>query len=960
MNFQFTHPIWLVLLPAGLAWTLWLAWKSDAQLTVWRRHCSTWLRVLVVCLLALALAGLQWLLPREGMNVFYVLDRSDSVPSEIQQTALDYVNKSFGHKKEQDKAGVLVFGSDAALEFAPNPVVNLEKIHAVIQTERTDLAAAIRLATAAFPESGQRRVVVVSDGNENVGDALGAALAATPLGVSIDVVPVGSARGNDLSVQKLTLPNTLKKGQTFDVKIFVQSDVPQQAVIRLFRNDQFLDSQMIDIAAGKNLLSFPQRLDTPGFYSYDIQAEAPRDMVPQNNRAVNFTYVRGDPSVLLISSNPAEEGALAQALADSKLSVKLADLGGFPSTLSEIQSYDAIFLSNIAAGDLGFDTMRLLESAVRDFGVGLVVIGGDQSFAAGGYRNTPLEAALPVDMELNSKKVLPSGAMVLVVHATEFPNGNQWARDIAFAALQALGPTDEMGIILWDGSEKWLFELQKVGDKKNLGRAIAGMNPGDMVAFGGAMEKAHEALKKSTSSLKHMVVFSDGDPSAPSSELVTKIVTDKITMSTVMIGGHVAPDSMTWMAEKGKGRFYDVRSPQQLPQIFVKEAAVILKSAIFEEPFKPRVAAPSEILRGIGGAEIPSLLGYVATTAKPRAEVALVSEKGDPVLAQWQYGLGRAVAFTSDAKQKWAQPWMDWAKYRQFWSQAAQWALRKIENVEYSTEITVDRGEGVIHVEALDQEGNFRNFLNLETTVVSPKGERQRVRLTQSGSGHYEARFDAREVGAYLLNLMEMRNGQLVGSQVLGASVNYSPEFSTSEPNLSLMERLAEAGGGKVLDLAKPGLNPFEHDRLKTFQPFELWEWLLRIAILLFPLDVAVRRIQIDRDEWLKATENLRRILFFWRRPGPRLDKQEEALGALLARKQEVRATKTAAAQPNPDLFKPVNTPVVVPSGAGKPAATPDVGRKPAPAGGAEAPKPAGQDDTTSRLLQAKRRAQKK
>ena len=537
MNFQFTHPFWLLLLPAGLAWTLWLAWRSDAQLSRWRRHASTWLRVVVVCLIGLALGGLQRLVPREGMNVFYLLDRSDSVPSTIQQSALDYVNRSFTHKKPQDKAGVLVFGSEAALEFSPNPVVNLEKIHAVIQTERTDLAAAIRLATAAFPETGQRRIVVVSDGNENVGDALGAVLAAAPLGVSIDVAAVGSARGNDLAVQKLSLPNSLKKGQAFDVKIFVQSDVPQKAVIRLFRNDQFLDSQQIDIAAGKNLLSFPQQLDTPGFYSYDIQAEAERDMVPQNNRAVNFTYVRGDPSVLIVSSNPAEDSALAEALVNSKLTVRLADLSGFPSTLSEIQSYDAIFLSNIAAGDLGFDTMRLLESAVRDFGVGLVAIGGDQSFAAGGYRNTPLEAALPVDMELNSKKVLPSGAIVLVVHATEFPNGNQWARDIAFAALQALGPTDEMGIVLWDGTERWLFELQKVGDKKELGRSIAGMNPGDMVAFSGVMERAHEALKKSTSSLKHMVVFSDGDPSSPSSELVTKIVTDKITISTVMIGG---------------------------------------------------------------------------------------------------------------------------------------------------------------------------------------------------------------------------------------------------------------------------------------------------------------------------------------------------------------------------------------------------------------------------------------
>ena len=177
-----------------------------------------------------------------------------------------------------------------------------------------------------------------------------------------------------------------------------------------------------------------------------------------------------------------------------------------------MQSYDAIFLSNIAAGDLGPDAMRLLESAVRDFGVGLVCIGGDQAYAAGGYRGTPLEEMLPVDMELSSKKVLPNGALAIVCHATEFPNGNQWARDIAYAALAALGPQDEMGIVLWDGNNRWLFPLAKVGDKTEMGRQISGMNPGDMGDFQGPMQMAYDALAKSTANLKHLIVFSDGDP----------------------------------------------------------------------------------------------------------------------------------------------------------------------------------------------------------------------------------------------------------------------------------------------------------------------------------------------------------------------------------------------------------------------------------------------------------------
>jgi uncharacterized membrane protein len=956
MNFQFTHPYWLLLLPFALGWVLWLSWKSEVQISPWRRRASGFIRVIVLLLVVFAIAGLQWLRPLEGMNVFYLLDRSDSIPSSQQETARDYVNKSFHFKKTGDNGGVLVFGADAGVESSAQAIIDLPKIQAIVATERTDISAAIRLATAAFPETGQKRAVLISDGNENVGDAMAAVNAAKPLGVTIDVVPIGAVRGHDVSVQKVSLPNRLKKGQTFDVKIFAQADQAQSATVRLYRNNQFLDAAKVELSAGKNLFSFPQTLDAPGFYSYDIQIEGERDQFAQNNRAVNFTYVRGDPTILVVSSDPDGDQQLAAALKESHLDVKLVPVSGFPATLAELQTYDSIFLSNVAAGDLGTDMMRLLESAVRDFGVGLVCIGGDQSFAAGGYRNTPLEEVLPVDMELSSKKVLPSGALVLVVHATEFPNGNQWARDIAFAALKSLGPQDEMGIVLWDGSDKWLFKLGKVGNGREMGRKIAGMNPGDMVSYQTVMSMAHDDLKKSTGSIKHMVVFSDGDPTAPSQAQIQSIINDKITISTVMIGGHVAPDTMTMMAEIGHGRFYDVRSPNQLPQIFIKEAAVILKSAIFEEPFKPRVAAASELIRGISGAEMPPLLGYVATSPKARAETPLLSPKGDPVLAHWQYGLGRAVAFTSDAKSKWAQNWLSWPKYRQFWSQVAQWSLRKLENEDFTTDVNVERGEGTINVEALDANGNYRNFLNLETIVVNPKGERVTVRLEQKGPGHYEGKFPTKEVGAYLLNLLEKKNGQLQGSEVLGASVNYSPEFATTEPNLNLLRRIAEAGGGKILDIANPGLNPFDHDRQKTFQPRDLWDWLLNLAIILFPIDVGIRRIQLDPAEWRKVTDRIWRWIFFWK-SRPRPIEADESLNALLARRDKVRArTTTAPAEVNPELFKPAATPVIpstpAPGTAPSSKETPVVEAKPQ--------KPESGENTTSRLLEAKTRAQKK
>ena len=385
---------------------------------------------------------------------------------------------------------------------------------------------------------------------------------------------------------------------------------------------------------------------------------------------------------------------------------------------------------------------------------------------------------------------------------------------------------------------------------------------------------------------------------------------------------------------------------------------MILKSAIFEDPFKPRQVASSELVRGIGAEEYPLLRGYVATSPKPRAETPLLSDKGDPLLAHWQYGLGRAVAFTSDAKAKWATDWLGWEKYRQFWSQIAQWSLRKVDAADFATEVSVENGEGTINVEALDAQGNYRNFLNLQMRVVTPKGEAQTVHLEQTGPGHYEARFPTKEVGAYLLNLMDVKDGRLRGSQVLGTSVNYSPEFNATEPNQNLLRRLAETGEGKLLNPNRPVDNPFQHDRKKTFQPRDLWEWLLKFAVLLFPLDVGVRRVQLDRTEWSRAMKHLGRWMFFWRGT-PRTPEAEESLAALLARRGQVRATQTApASQPSQELFRPKKPAAPGLTSESVPAGDRDrTSGEPSSAVSAPSSQPTA--STASRLLEAKRRAQK-
>ena len=883
-HFQFTHPLYLLLLPPALAWVLWLTWKSDVQVSRWRRWLACALRTAIVVALVLALAGLQWRKNLDGMIVYYLLDRSDSIPSDQQDAARSYVNDAMKVKKPVDQGGIIVFGSDASIELTAKESIPDEKVQSIVSPERTDIAGAIQLGTAAFPENGQKRLVLVSDGNENIGDAMTALLTARDLGVTMDVIPLGVSRGNDVSVQKFMLPSKLKEGQTFEGKITLQSDTAVRATVYINRDDKLIGQQQVDLTPGRNLFTFSDTLPQSGFYKYDVKVDAPGDTIPQNNRAAAFANVRGEPQILLVTDDPAADQPLADALATTRIKIKTVGVKDFPTSLPELDSYDSIFLSDVSAGDLGRDEEELLESAVRDFGVGLVCVGGEQTYAAGGYRGTPLEETLPVSMELDSKKVLPKGAVALVMHGMEFANGNQVARDCAQGVLAALGPQDEMGVVLWDGNERWLFPMQPVGDKGKLGQMIAGMNQGDLPTFQGVMQLAHDGLVKTDANLKHIIVFSDGDPAAPSQALMDSMVKDSVTVSTVLIAGHAGPDTMIWIADQGKGRFYNISSPDELPQIFIKEAATILKSAISEVPFKPQLQSGTEPVRGIGAADYPQLLGYVATTPKSRAENPLLTDKGDPLLAHWQFGLGRAVAFTSDARAKWAKEWLGWSRYQQFWSQVAQWSLRRLENADLSTDVAVDQGQGHINVEALDPDGNYRNFLDLQAVVSSPKGQSVTVPVKQTGPGHYEAVFPPKDVGAYLVNIEERTNGVIAGSQHVGASINYSPEFNESEPNLNLLRRLAENGGGHMLDLQNPSDSAFLHDRSKTYQPRDLWETLLKFCLILFPFDVAVRRIQLDREEVRRAWLKLRaRIL-----PGiPREPEAEESPAALLSRREQ-------------------------------------------------------------------------
>lgn len=916
-------------------------------MSVVRKWVAFSLRVILISLVVLAVAGFEWRKGNDNMNVLYLVDRSLSIPPEQQEAARVYVNSATTTKRPDDKAGVIVFGENAGIELMPGTAMEWASFQAVINQEASHLGDAIRLATAAFPDDAQKKLVILSDANADPVDARKAAIAARTQGVTIDAIALGAARQNDVIVRPLQLPGQLKKGQAFNIKSIVTSSVTQPAKIKVFRNQQFIGEESILLDQGENAFSFEENLDETGFYHYEIQVEAENDDLVQNNSSFGQTFIKGDPSIALITEFPQLESHLIEALTEGKIKVDVMDPATLFARAESMRFYDAMILSNIPAGRLNNAEMNQLHGLVRDFGMGMVVIGGDESFTAGSYRGTPLEDLLPLSMNLDSKKVLPRGALALIMHGMEFMNGNAVSRQMALGTLDALGTEDELGVLIWDGNERWLVELQKVGNRKKMREAISGMNQGDLPSFRGLVAMAHQSLAASSANIKHIIVFSDGDPTPPTLDAMEELRNANITVSAVLIAGHASDDNMIYLAENGNGNFYHITDANDLPQVFLQETAIILKTAIIEENFVPEIAGASEVIRGISA--FPALDGYVATVPKDRAAVPLLSAQGDPILANWNYGLGKTVAFTSDARTRWANSWVEWNQYSQFWQQVVQWAMRKVDSSSLDLRIIQNGQKADILIEALNDDGDFLNFLNLDAIALTPSGKSVRVKLQQSGPGQYQTSFPMTEKGSYQINVLDVSGQQEKSVSMAGTSLSYSPEFSRATPDLGLLSRLADLGGGKVIDPELDSDNPFFQGRQRTFTPDPIWDDLLILALLIFLIDVGYRRIDLDAAAIRSMMKRLTR----------KKESNDRERESHLSRLKKVKEMTTPTTSSEPKSWKPaesIDTQKVTPAKTVKPAKP--AGITPERPDSKSSPAPTSR--VTSRLLDARRKAQNK
>ncbi len=890
------RPIWLILLPVTLIPLILFSYRSLAGLGPVRRWLAIAARSSVVA------AIVQAVQRNEKLTTLYIVDNSESIPLEYRRPILQFVSEDSKKRvaSKNDQTGVIVFGKEPKVETPPQMAeANLNLgVENAVDRDYTDLGGAIKLGLATFPEDSARRLVVISDGNENRGNALEQALAAKDLGVQVDVLPVDYFYDKEVLVEKVALPSDVKKGDTVNINVVVRASGPARGTLQIFQKDS--DNRSIpapgneqpvpvDLKRGVNVFTLKQPITEPSFYTFTaefVPEKGSGDSRSINNVASGFTYARGTAQVLLIEGIRDEHAELVRALRERNLEVKVLvapGIGGggneggdpLPENLGQLQPFDTVILGNVPKDSLTESQQRLIEANVHDMGAGLIMLGGENSFGAGGWMNTPIEKALPVDMQIKALKVQGKGALVQIMHATEIPEGNYWMKVIAQEAIKTLSSYDYCGMVHWEGQEAWLFTPQPVGKgRPSMLHAIDRMTPGDMPAFDGTLQLSLSGLRKITDAMtKHIIVISDGDPAAPSPGVMAQLVANKITVTTVIVAAHGndpgSIQTMRDMAVKTKGRFYQVTNPKALPRIYQKEARIISRPLIFEQPGKPwqpNVKFTSEPITGLSGV-VPPITGIVQTSPKESelVEVPILSplpaEQPPPLLAHWTYGLGRSVAFTSDAGRKWAAAWPSWDGYAAFWSQIVRWSMRPVDNRNLTLNVRREEGKIKVVVDALDKDSRFLNFLQLRGSVLGPELKPLPLDLVQTAPGRYEGTVESAEAsGNYFVNLGYSGGDDVKGVISTGVSVPYSDEYRELKSNAANLETIASLTGGEVLSWKRnaggqidvrqtlAGSRPFRRDA-QTQTPrglSPLWPLLLFTSAFLFLGDVAVRRVSPD------------------------------------------------------------------------------------------------------------------
>lgn len=894
---RFVYPAYLLLL-IPVAVGLYFSFRQVHGMAKARKRVAFVVRFLLAATLIVALAGPESRRPNEGLCTIFVVDRSDSISDSEQKRANAFIDAALSRLHPDEMAGVIAFGGDSTIDAAPGGRRTLGSVASQIDGSASNIAGAIRLASATFPDGKARRIVVLSDGNETAGDVQEAATVSGNDGIPIDFVALGNdERFAEVSVLDVQAPSEASIDQPFDVRVLVDSTKQQEAILSLDRDGVLVKEMPVHLEKGQSSLLISDKIPGNGFHRYRAAVRAREDHDRRNNVGLGFVAVRGKPRILLLQDDP-QRKELVTALRRSGVDVDLGGPGSVPIQADEFQNYDAIILNDFNAVSLQPQQMKLIQTAVRDSGIGLAMIGGENSFLPGGYYGTPIADALPVDLNIRQRKSFPSTSICIMVDASGsmgmiedgFPKIRLAAR-AAGETVRLMSPNDRVAVAGSTDGIQFVAPMQKLTDKESVIAQIERLQVGG----GGiycqpSVEKAEEVLMAEDTQVRHFILLADGadcDSQEGCLQMAERMKAHKITTTAVAIGDGKDVPFLRTLAAVGGGRFYLAKHASQLPAIFTQDAAVMSRSAIEEGAFYPKLVAGEEILRGIDST--PPLLAYDLADSRPLARTTMKTAKDDPLLAVWQYGLGTSLAFTSDAQARWAQKWVGWEGFATFWAQATRAITRRANQNSYQVQVHQTGAKGVIEIKAFDTLGNPIQNSAAALHVAGPNGASTELKLSQIGPGTYTSEFAANDIGSYIVTVAESDG---TGSKVssTGFSIAYPAEYRSSRPNKPLLARMAEASQGQELSRPEQSLRPISNPGESIS---ELWPAFLLIGAVLLPFDVAVRRIALPWGEiWLNFTSLFRR----------RSSQPEQAQPAV----DRLKAAKQRAIQPSaPTVLAP-------------------------------------------------------
>ena len=927
MRFVFERPEWLALLLA-LVPVVWLAWRSIAHLGHGRAIAAAVVRAAVIVLLAFGLARPSIVRRGEGVSVVVVADASRSVPATQRVQAQAWLAERAKDRPDPaDRIGVVTVAKTPEIRSLPSRSGDVDIASHAGDGTATDLAAGLRAAIAVMPADSMHRILLLSDGVDTSGDVMEAAARAATLGIPVDVAALSSPNMADVMVESLRTPARARRGQVIDARVVVRASQPCEGRLRLRVDDRPVDldargnsdAMVVKLQAGPNAFSIPLPVDRSGAVRVEAffePVDARQNAIVENDRGSSITFVSGEGRVLVVDDGGGSGvEALVQAVRASQLDVEVCGTEGLSRRVAS-GDFEGIVLVNVPRWSVDADTDRALHASVQGMGCGLMMVGGDHGFGAGGWKDSETAKALPVDMDPPQERKLPAGALALIIDcsgsmaspvAGTGVSQQQIAAEAAIKAIRALSALDEVTVIAFSGDAALSVPLTTCEDLASIEARIRAIASGGGTNLFPALEMATVELAKSHATTKHAIVLTDGQTMGEPSvgmALAQRMASEGVTLSTLAIGDGSNDGLLARLAKAANGRFYAVKDDQSrvaIPQIFIKEAQLVRRSLVWEgQPFEPRRIGTADWMRSISA--VPPLRGYVLTGARGEpAQIGLVSagDPPDPILAWWNHGLGRGVAFTSDLGGRWTPAWATWPGFQPFVGGMVRWMLRPTAPGDVLVRSRLEGDEAIVEVEAVGD--TAARVQSAEARVMQPDGAVQSLALRQVAAGRWSGRFAVDQAGAYLVNAAFGMTGAArpVFTQA-SVSVPYPREFRTVQADPDRMAAIARRTGGRVLQVGDANANLFETQGMPMPESMrQAWDLCVFLAAALFVVDVAVRRLSI---EWpmrraAEAPRDAARVTAAWKQARQRARTNDIVEAGAPA---DTRSAATAAASAAP------------------------------------------------------------